>query len=170
MSSENKKETRFKILIAIMVGLSFWSFDLYKRTIIELKTVLLIILIAGVLVYLINQTHFFTRGIKQIKFIGLLKSIFIWGIIVCSSLIILNYYIHSDKFERKTFELESTRGANKEKGVIKSINVQIKYDDKLKELKFHKKHYKNIRKYKSVTLDITTGLFGFEVIKKQELN
>lgn len=166
---ENKK-TRFKILLAVIIGLSYWSFQLYKKTIIDMNTLLLIILIAGIVAYVIEQSRFFTVGIKDFSFLGLLKNIFIWGLIGCSSFIILNYYIHSNKSKREKYELEATRGANREKGSIKSIYVQIKYDNKLKELKFNKKYYRDIHKYKSVSLDIRTGLFGFEIIKKQELN
>ena len=61
------------------------------------------------------------------------------------------------------------RSVNHETGVL---SVKIEYEQKIKNLKFHKRqyHYRDRLKYKSVTLDMTKGQFGFEIIKKQELD
>lgn len=167
-NEKDKKEEPHRILFPlVIIGLSYYSFELYRKTMIDIKSLIVIILFSGIIAFLIEQLdHHFTDGTKRNIFIVLLKNIFSWGLIVCSVFMILNYYIHFGKVKRSKHELDSIE-VNKKEG---RLFFNIEYEEKVKKLKFPMKYYRDRRKYKSATLYMTKGLFGFKIIKKQELN
>ena len=110
------------------------------------------------------------NGIK-LFFFAFIQNTFSWGFLICSILVLSNYYFSNGEITQKTFKIieqSSLPGSKGERTERKPL-VEIEYEGQIKELVFSNQFYKELSEYKYVDISTKNGFLFWDVIVKQEL-
>ncbi|KAA3621696.1 MAG: hypothetical protein DWQ02_27235 [Bacteroidetes bacterium] len=158
----------------LMIGgaLIIWEISIYRKTIIDVRIPILIIIITGVIANFIDRPYFSTYETKWGNGFALLQNFVSWGFIVCTLFMACNKFFAKPESTIKEYRIEKISDMPGPKGMRshKSPLVRIDYKGKPKELVFSHKYLGRIEDYQTVTLETKKGFFGFDIIEKQELN
>jgi hypothetical protein len=147
---------------------------IYGHTFIDATIPIGITLITALIVYLVDYKNYkktYNYGNIESFMYAMMHYIIGFGFIVSSLFILSNYYLADQNKKIETFNIievsEIPKGArigSKEMPVF-----TIEYKGKIKDLVFFHEKYEKRNTYKEVTLEISKGFLGFEVIKSKEL-
>jgi hypothetical protein len=146
------------------VAFFIWGMLLFARTFIYLKTQIFIILVgAAVGIIIVN---FLWRHKKPALMLTLFYGSFLGGPIPYCFIATTNYYFRDNKTQM--VQLDIIRTGNRSKS--KTPYAVIEFEDIHKEILFHSGYEKSISKYKSLTLTVSKGLWGYTVYTDKLLN
>ena len=160
-----------------MIGviLIVWEISIYRKTIIDIYVLILLIVTVGTITFRIDYKNYL-KTYEMSKTTGYvlawLQNILSWGFIACTIFMASNFYFTENDVRISKYEIiekASMTGSKGNRNKRKPL-IRINYNGSSKELIFSHKFYNQMDSYKSVTLETTTGLFGFEVILNQTLN
>ena len=171
----NKKRNIF-YQIAFFIGLVLivWEIFIFRRTVVPLGLLLFIILVVGSLATFFDfKKYSSTYDLKgwKLYFFAFIQNTFSWGFITCSILILSNYYFSKSEIMDRKYEIvekSSLTGSKGSRSKRKPL-VVIKYEERMKELVFPNKYYKELEHYKYVNLSTKKGFIHWDIIVKQEL-
>ena len=171
----NKRRNIF-YLVVFFTGLilTIWEISIFRKTVVPINLLLLLVIGIGSL-----ATFFDCKNYKntydlegwKLYFFAFMQNTLSWGLIVCSILILSNYYFSTSEItERscKIIERSSMPGSKGNRNKRKPL-VLIDYEGEMKELVFSHRHYEELNDYKYVNINTKKGFVLWDIIVHQEL-
>jgi hypothetical protein len=95
-----------------------------------------------------------------------------FGFIVCSTLMLTNYYFADKESITETFEIveRSSLPGSKRHRDERQPTFQINYNGKIKELVFNHEYYEQMNFFTNVEIEVRKGYFGFDILENKKLN
>lgn len=172
---KKQKKIFYKIIFFVGLAAMIWEVQIYRQTIIEIKILLGIILIVGILTMFFSlndfQKLFKYKRKSSLYFWTFIQSIVSWGFIVCSIFMFSNYYLASKESTLQSFDIieRSSMAGGKYHREKRKPTFKILYKGELKQLVFNSKYYDKMESYQSVELIVKKGFLGFDLLVNQKL-
>jgi hypothetical protein len=172
----NKSRNRYySVAFFISLLLIIWEISLYRRTFIDVDTLIGIILLAGLIGTLADFKAYFRTYEYQSQFIGVLTCVLIntciWGFTSCTALMASNYYLRDEVTTIESYRIVdryTLSGRRKHREKRKPV-FTIKHRGKRKDIHFSNDYIENFETYEKVKLHIVQGFWGFDVITQSNL-
>lgn len=153
--------------LSIIAGLAFlfWGMHLFEKTFISVQTQFVILLlgaIAGMIV--------FGRYFKLELTATLCYGLFVGAPLPYGFLATTNYHFRDYKTEQLQLDILESGYRSKGKSNCKAPYVQVEFDNINKEINFGCGYKGSVSKYKSITLTVSKGLWGYTVYTNKLLN
>ncbi len=170
-----KRNRLYVILYLLGVAGMLAQVFLFRKTFVELSTLVIITLSAGFLGCVVDYKRYnefsSKTGVNMIIELVITQTI-CWGFISSSLFFLLNLNF-TDPGTRTTEEFEiieyASQSGSKNRRSKREPVVTINYHGKMKDIIFSHEFYADFGSYSSVRLTTTTGLFKYDVIEDQEL-
>jgi hypothetical protein len=173
--TKKQRKIFYPTIFFLGLFLMAWQVTIFRNTLIDLKILIGIILIVGVVTFLVD----FKNYGKTYKYSGIglylyssMHYLFGFGFIACSIFMLTNYYFADKELIKETFEIveRSSLSGRKYRRDERKPTFQINYDGKVKELVFPHKYFEKMDYYKNVELEVRKGFFGFDILENKTLN
>lgn len=165
---EEKRQKKDAYLIIFPnTALFIWGIILFSKTIISSQTQAIIILVGAIVG--ITVLYLFWR----FKNYGFLVTVFLGfylGFIPYSFIAATNYYLRADHSENVQLEILKTGNRSSRKSNCRTPYAVIEYQHIKKDILFPCDYEETISNYKSVTLTVSKGFWGYMVITDKKLN
>ena len=173
--TKKQKKLFYQIIFFIGLAAIIWEIRIYRQTIIDVKILLGITLIVGVLTMFFSLKDFqklfkYSRK-SSLYFWTFIQSTVSWGFLACSIFMFTNYYLASDEAKKQTFEIveRSSMTGRKHHRDERKPTFKIMYKGVLKELVFNHKFYDKMESYRNVELIVKKGFLGYDLLVDQKL-
>lgn len=167
-----KEQNRHKLTayLILFAGAAFftWGILLFDKTFIYFQTEIIITLLGapvGIIVL-----HFFWRHKKYGLIATLFYGSFLGVPIPYCFMATTNYYFRDNKTQKVQLDIIKTGNRSKGRGSCKTPYAVVEFQGINKEIPFHCGYEKSISKYKSLTLTVSKGLWGYTVYTDKLLN
>tara|TARA_R110002049_G_scaffold240679_1_gene414540 strand:- start:638 stop:1165 length:528 start_codon:yes stop_codon:yes gene_type:complete len=170
-----QKELFYKIIFFIGLVAMIWEIRIYRQTIIDIKILLGIVFIVGILTMFFSLNDFqklFNYKRKSVLYLWtFIQSAVSWGFIACSIFMFANYYLASDESNKQTYGIleRSSMPGRKYHRNERKPTFKISYNGKIKELVFSHEYYDKMESYQNVELTVKKGFFGYDLLLEQKL-
>jgi hypothetical protein len=171
------KQRKICYPILLIIGLSLMAFQIsiFRKTVIDLKILIGLILVAGVLAFVLDfkkYTKTYSYHGVGTYFYALMHYICGFGFIICSLFMCTNFYFADNVTEVKTFEINdhSSIPGRKFDSKKRKPTFKINYHGTIKTLVFSHEFYRKMNFYSKVTLETRKGFFGFDIIENEKLH
>jgi len=166
--NRKKLDVIFSLVYIASVGLAVWGIHFYQRTIIDAKYLVMAI-IAGTIAVLLILVLVVKPPYSLVWMF--LQSVAIGGGTFYFGFLCLNRAFAEKKISYETFKImgTGTLGRNGKSPRIQPY-AMINFKGSLKQLAFPYTLEKTIKNYSTVSLSYSKGLFGFDVIRTQQLH
>ena len=164
---ENRQKKVAYLIIFPGSALFIWGIILFSKTIISSQTQAIIIFVGAIVG--ITVLHLFWR----FKNYGFLVTVFLGfylGFIPYAFIATTNYYLRSDHSENVQIEILKTGNRSSRKSNCRTPYAVIEYLQIKKEILLPCDYEKTISNYKSLTLTVTEGFWGYMVFTDKKLN
>jgi hypothetical protein len=172
MSEKNRKIV-YGIMLFLGISILIWENEIYRQTFIDWKIPLSILIVSGILAFTIDFKNFkktYNYKIKEAYFYSIFYYFIGFGSIICSSFMLINYYLSDTKIENHSCVIVERSEISGGKGARKSQpTFIINYKGKNKELVFNSRYVWKQQFYNEVEITTQKGYFGFDVIIEQKL-
>lgn len=166
-----KKKNKWTLIVyAIIlpaVGLFVWSFILVERTFVHNAVVLIATLLGGLMgtaiLTVLWRKH--SAPFWVLIFYGMATG----GSLSTFLLIAPNYYFRDGQTVKEQIEIVGAGNRSKRNSDCQTPYAVIVYDEIKKELPFPCDYEKNIFNFKTLRLEVSEGLWGFNVIEDKDL-
>ncbi|WP_179320671.1 hypothetical protein [Winogradskyella helgolandensis] len=173
----NKKQRKvfYPTLFFLGLILMAWQIAIYRNTIIDLKILVGIILLVGILAFFMDVKNYgktYKYNGIGLYFYAAMHYICGFGFIVCSLFMLSNYYLAETEPIKKEFEIierSSLPGSGKYRKHERQPTFNINYNGELKELVFPHKYYEKRNFYSIIELETRKGYFGFDILEHKNL-
>lgn len=172
-----KKQRKIFYPAIFILGLLLmaWQINIYRNTIIDLKILVEIIFIVGIIAFLVDFKNYkktYNYNGIGLYLYSLLHFVCGFGFIVCSVFMLTNFYLAESESKKERFEIVERSSISGGKNLLfkRKPTFKINYKENLKELVFHHKYYDKMNFYTSVELEIRKGYFGFDILENKSLN
>jgi hypothetical protein len=173
--TKKQRKIFYPTIFILGLFLMAWQIEIFRNTIIDLSILIGIILVVGILSFFIDfknykQTYEYS-GI-WVYIYSSMHYLFGFGFIVCSTLMLTNYYFADKESIKETFEIveRSSLPGSKRHRHERQPTFQINYDGKIKELVFNHEYYEQMDFFTNVELEVRKGYFGFDILVNKKLN
>jgi hypothetical protein len=151
-----------------------WQVNIFRNTIIDLKILIGIILVVGILTLLVDFKNYektYDYSGIELYIYSSMHYIFGFGFIACSIFMLTNFYLADETPVKQTYEIMDRSSLSGRKYHLdeRKPTFDINYNGKIKELVFPHKYYENMEFYSNVELEIWKGYFGFDILKNKTL-
>lgn len=174
--TKKQRKIFYPIIFILGLFLMAWQIAIYRNTIIDLKILVGIILIVGVVTFFIDfkdyKKTYNYNGIGLYLY-SLLHYVCGFGFIVCSVFMLTNFYLAESESKKERFKIverSSMPGSGKYHKSERKPTFKINYKGNIKELVFPHEHYDKMNFYTLVELEIRKGYFGFDILENKSLN
>lgn len=165
-----KKLFTWKTFYAVtgFIGLISAVFEIfiYRKTIIDYTVPLLIILFAGITVFIFNKEHYNRTYALSGFFYALCQNIISWGFLISFIFIATNYFLANKDVVEYKFKIVSKSSMPGGKGHRSERQplVTFNYFNKEKELVFGFENTEEVNQADSVLLRVKKGKLGFDLL------
>ena len=168
-----EKEHNLQKLIAYLilfpgVALFVWGSLLFDKTFISTQTQVVITLLGATLG--IFGLHFLWRQKKYGLIATLFFGFFLGGPIPFTFIATTNYYLRTEKSVNIELDILETGNRSRRKSNCRTPYAVVKHVDIKKDILFPCDYEKTISKYKSLTLTVAKGFWGYPVFIDKKLN
>lgn len=168
-----EKEHRRQTLIAYLilfpgVALFIWGMLLFEKTFIPTQTQFVFTLLGAILG--ITGLHFLWRHKKYGLVATLFFGFFLGGLIPFAFIATTNYYLRSEKSVSIKLDILETGNRSRRKSRCRTPYAVVEHLDIKKEIQFACDYEKTISKYKTLTLTVAKGFWGYPVFIDKKLN
>lgn len=171
----NKKRNIFyQIVFLVGAVLIVWEIFIFRKTIISLNLLLLMIVVIGSLATFLDFKNY--REISELSgwklyLYAFLQNTVSWGFIACSILVLSNYYLSQGQIIEERYAIIETSSMSGSKGNRSKRKplVRIDYKGKMKELVFSNQYYGELEEYTHVNIKVKKGFLNWDIIVSQEL-
>jgi hypothetical protein len=156
------------LILFLGVTLFIWGILLFDKTFISTRTQIFITLLGTAIGIVV--LHFLWRHKKYGLLATLFYGFFLGGPIPYCFIATSNYYIRGDK--SKTIQLNIIESGNRSrrKSKCKTPYAIVEYQNLKKDIPFSCDYEKTISDFKTVTLTVSKGLWGYMVFTDKQLN
>jgi hypothetical protein len=165
---EEKRQKKDAYLIIFPgTALFIWGLILFSKTIISFQTQVIIIFVGAIVG--ITVLHLFGR----FKNYGLLAKVFFGfylGFIPYAFIATTNYYLRADHSENIQLEIIKTGNRSSRGSACRTPYAVIEYQHVKKDIRFPCDYEESISNYKSLTLTVSEGFWGYMVFTDKKLN
>ena len=165
-----QKKGLLSFIFIVSILLLIWEIRLYRLSFIPLTLLLSIWIGVGLIATFFgfkNYQRVFPNYNRFYLFFGAcLTYVLTYGSIVCSAIVLSNYYFPDSISRTEVFEIleKSSLTGSKGNRSRRKLSLTIDYHGFQKELIFPHKNYFEKEVYKEVELTIQRGLLGFDII------
>jgi hypothetical protein len=172
MDSRKQEENRQKKIAYLILfpgsALFIWGIILFDKTFISLQTIGIITFVGAIVG--ITVLHLFWRYKKYGFFVTVFYGFVLGGSIPYSFIATTNYYLRADKSENIQLEILATGNNSGWRSNCRTPYAVIEYLHMEKTILFPCDYRHNIAKYKSLTLTVSEGFWGYMVFTDKKLN
>lgn len=143
---------------------SIWGYETYLLTFVDLTLLVVVALVPTIILFLLIRSHYSQLYKTDKNYFPFLQSSFSIGLLTISAFLIINFYLTSSEHVIEYYNIEETGELG---GRHHKPYVIIRKDDSTKKLIF--KQNPVIRATDKIKVTTKEGLFGFEIIVRQEI-
>lgn len=172
MSEKNRKIV-YVIMFFLGMIILIWEVEIYRKTFIDWKIPLSILLFSGILAFIIDYKNFkktYNYKINEAYFYSIFYYFIGFGSIICSTFMLINYYFSNPKTENQSCAIIEISEITGGKGARESQpTFTINYKGKNKELVFNSQNLWKKQFYSEVEITTQKGYFGYDIIIERKL-
>ena len=170
-----QRKVFYPTILILGLFLMAWQITIFRNTIIDLKILIGIILIVGIVTFIIDFKNYgktYKYSGIRLYFYSSMHYLCGFGFMACSIFMLTNYYSANKTSVKETFKIigRSSLPGSKYHRDERKPTFQIKYDGEIKELVFEHEYYEKMESFTNVELEVRKGYFGFDILENKKLN